>query len=73
LGLNIAVLCTFGVILQMPYYKYQAALPHSNTQMFSTKCDGSKLQISGGSAAFKYPDVFYKYLTVPMIKGFLYK
>jgi hypothetical protein len=31
------------------------------------------LQISGGSAAIKYPDVFYKYLTVPMSKGFLYK
>ena len=31
------------------------------------------LQISGGSAAFKYPDVFCKYLTAPMIKGFFYK
>ncbi len=31
------------------------------------------LQISGGSAAFKYPDVFYKYLTIPMNKGFKYK
>jgi len=29
------------------------------------------LQISGGSAAFKYPDIFCKYLTVPMKKGFL--
>jgi hypothetical protein len=31
------------------------------------------LQISGGSAAFKYPDVFNKYLTVTITKGFLKK
>ena len=31
------------------------------------------LQISGGSAAFKYPGVFYKYFTIPMNKGFKYK
>jgi hypothetical protein len=30
------------------------------------------LQISVGSAAFNYPGVFYKYLTVPITKGFLY-
>jgi hypothetical protein len=64
LGLNIAVLCTFGVILQMTYYKYQAALPHLNNRMFS---------VSDGSAAFRYPDVFYKYLTIQLKKGFLYK
>jgi hypothetical protein len=31
------------------------------------------LQISGGSAAFSYTNVYFKYLTVPMIKGFVYK
>ena len=31
------------------------------------------LQISGGSAAFIYPDVFCKYLTDATKKGFLYK
>jgi len=35
-SLNISVLCTFCVKMQIPFYKYQAALPHSIALIFST-------------------------------------
>jgi hypothetical protein len=64
LGLKIAVLCTFGVILQMACYKYQAALPHLNNRMFF---------VFDGSVAYRYLDVFNKYLIIQLKKGFLQK
>jgi len=64
LGLNIAVLCTYGVILQMICYKYQAALPQLNTRMFS---------VSDGSSTSGFPDVFCKYLMELTTRRFRYK